>query len=130
VSRTLRYAAACGALVAVVAGLAAVMLDAGGVRGVLAAGAVALPVQVAAFAVLARARLGTNGFLLAWVGGTLVRLVVVGCAGWMLIGLPRLRLAPLPTLLGLAGFFFVMLMLEPAFLGLGRTRATRAQEKG
>ena len=119
-SRTLRYAAACVALVIVVAGLAAVLLDRRGVIGVLAAAAVALPIQVASFAVLAAARVGTNRFLLAWVGGTLVRLLVVGLGGWALVALGRL--APVPTLLGLAGFFFVMLLLEPAFLGLRGTR--------
>ena len=120
-NRTARYAGACVALVAVVAGLAAVLMDPSGLFGVLAAAAVALPIQVGAFALLAAAPAGTNRFLAAWVGGTLVRLAVVGLGGWALIraGLPRA-----PTLLGLAGFFFAMLLLEPAFLGLGRTRQT------
>jgi hypothetical protein len=127
VSRTLRYAGTCAAVVVVVLGLVALLLGPPGVKGVLAAAAVALPVQVASFAVLARARLGSNGFLLAWVGGTLGRLVIVGLAGWALATSPGL--APVPTLLALAGFFFVMLLLEPAFLGLGGTRETRDQGK-
>ena len=120
-SRTAKYAAACAGLVAVVAGLAAVLMDPSGIFGVLAAAAVALPIQVGAFALLAAAPAGTNRFLAAWVGGTLVRLAVVGVGGWALIraGLPRA-----PTVLGLAGFFFAMLLLEPVFLGLGRTRQT------
>jgi hypothetical protein len=120
-SRTAKYAGACLALVAVVLGVAALLMDPSGLFGVLAAAAVALPVQVGAFALLAAAPAGTNRFLAAWVGGTLVRLAVVGIGGWALLrgGLPRA-----PTLLGLAGFFFGMLLLEPAFLGLGRTRQT------
>ena len=120
-SRTVKYAGACLALVAVVLGVAAVLMDPSGLFGVLAAAAVTLPIQVAAFTALASAPAGTNRFLAAWVGGTLVRLVVVGLGGWALIraGLPRA-----PTLLGLAGFFFGMLLLEPVFLGLGRTRQT------
>ena len=100
--------------------VAAALLDSRSVVGILAAGVVAVPVQVAAFAVLVRARSGTRGFLAAWVGGTLVRLAAVGLGGWALVAL--LDLPPLPTLLGLAGFFFVMLVMEPHFLGLGATR--------
>ena len=120
-SRTAKYACACLALVAVVIGVAALFMDPRGLFGVLAAAAVTLPIQVGAFRALAAAPAGTNRFLAAWVGGTLVRLAVVGLGGWALIraGLPRV-----PTLLGLAGFFFAMLLLEPAFLGLGRTRHT------
>jgi hypothetical protein len=112
--------------VALVAGLAAVLMDPSGLFGVLAAAAVALPIQVGAFALLAAAPAGTNRFLAAWVGGTLVRLAVVGIGGWALL---RAGLPPAPTLLGLAGFFFAMLLLEPAFLGLGRTRQTTDRGK-
>ena len=97
---------------------AALLLDRRGTMGVMAAGVVALPIQVAAFALLARHPLGTTAFMAAWVGGTLVRMFVVGLAGWALVALPDLP--PVPTLLGLAAFFFVMLLLEPRFLGLGR----------
>ena len=37
----------------------------------------ALPIQVAAFAVLIRYRGELNGFMAAWVGGMLVRMLVV-----------------------------------------------------
>ena len=100
--RTLRYAAAYGGVVIVASVGAALVLDPPGLAGVLAAAAVALPVQIAAFAVLTWAQVDSNRFLAAWVGGTLVRLVVVGVAGWVLVAL--LRLPPLPILLGLAGF--------------------------
>ena len=123
-NRTAAYAGACLALVGVVLGLAWVLMDPSGVFGVLAAAAVALPIQVGAFALLAAAPAGTNRFLAAWVGGTLVRLAVVGVGGWALM---RAGLPPAPTLLSLAGFFFVMLLLEPTVLGLGRTGQTGAR---
>ena len=119
-SRTGRYAAACLGVVALGAVAAALLLDRSGMLGVLAAAAVALPVQVGSFAVLVRYRPGTPAFTAAWAGGTLLRMVVVGLAGWGLLARPELP--PLPTLLGLAGFFFAMLLLEPRFLGLGGNR--------
>lgn len=127
-SRTLRYAAACAVVVVGTVGVAALTLDGNGALGMAAAAAVALPVQVAAFALLAGAAVGTNRFLALWLGGTVVRFVIVALGGWALVSLARLP--ALPTLLGLAGFFFVMLLLEPAFLGLGATRTTRDREKG
>jgi hypothetical protein len=110
------------ALVAVAVGIAALLMDRPAVVGVLVAGAVALPIQVVAFALMAKAPVGSNAFLAAWVGGALVRLVVVGVAAFVLAGLPDLPRAP--TLLGLVAFFFVMLLLEPLFLGLGDVSAT------
>ena len=115
--KTLRYAGACVVVVAVGVAVAAALLDRRGLLGVLAAAAVALPIQVAAFAVLARYAPASTAFMAAWVGGTLVRMFVVGLGGWALVVLPDLP--PAPTLLGLAAFFFAMLMLEPRFLGLG-----------
>ena len=122
-----RYTLACAGVVGTAVLVAAVTLDGPGLAGVLAAAAVALPVQIGAFAALTRVRVGTNAFLAAWVGGTAVRLAVVGLAGWALVALPRFP--PLPTLVGLAGFFFVMLLMEPRFLGLGVTRGLTEQRK-
>ena len=124
-SRTARYAAACSAVVAGGSAVAAAFVDRTALFGVLAAAAVALPIQIVAFGALAGTRIGTNRFLLAWFGGTLVRLLVVGLGGWALVA--AARLPALPTLLSLAGFFFVMLLLEPTFLGLGRTGQTGAR---
>ena len=123
----LRYALACAGVVGVAVLVAAVTLDGPNLVGVLAAAAVALPVQVGAFAALKRVQVGTNAFLAAWLGGTVVRLAVVGLAGWVLVALPRFP--PLPTLLGLAGFLIVMLLMEPRFLGLGATRYGTEQRR-
>lgn len=116
-----RYALACAGVVGAAVLVAAVTLSGPGLAGVSAAATVALSVQIGAFAALTRVRVGTNAFLAAWVGGTAVRMAVVGLAGWALVASPRFP--PFPTLLGLAGFFFVMLLMEPHFLGLGSTRS-------
>ena len=79
----------------------------------MAAG-VAYPIQMLAFFLLVRFFEDGNRFLLVWVGGTVVRMGVILGAGLILTqveGLP-----PAPTLLGLAGFFFGLLLLEPLFL--------------
>lgn len=85
-----------------------------GRAGVVFAGAVAVPVQVAAFGILVRRRIGERAFFSAWVGGTVVRLgLVVAVAGaiawWRFV-------PPAPALLALAGFFFGLLLLEPVWL--------------
>ncbi|MSR37099.1 MAG: hypothetical protein EXR95_10760 [Gemmatimonadetes bacterium] len=105
---------ACLGLLGAGSGLAALTLDAEGRTGVLAAAAVTGPIQIVAFAALARARIGTNEFLAAWMGGALVRLITVGVASWALVA--RAGLAKVPTVLSLAGFFFAMLLMEPLFL--------------
>lgn len=87
--------------------------------GLAAAALVAFPVQMVAFFLLVRSWRDGKRFLLVWVGGTLVRLGVVLAAA---LALTRVgRLPPAPTLLGLAGFFFGLLLLEPLFLRPGRT---------
>lgn len=93
-------------------------------RGVLAAAAVAYPVQVLAFWLLLRYRSEVKGFLAAWVGGTLVRMGLVLAAG-VFLALSEL-LPPLPTLVALASFFFVLLLLEPLFF----RRAVRRTASG
>lgn len=98
------------AIAAIVLGLWP-LLDSDGRTGVLTAAAVALPVQVVAFALLQRTRHDLNGFLAAWIGGTLVRLMVVGLVAALVIraGTP----GAVPMLLALAGFFFALILLEP-----------------
>ena len=90
-----------------------------GRAGVAVAALVAFPVQMVAFFLLVRFWGRGKRFLLVWVGGTLVRMAVILVAALVLTrvsGLP-----PAPTLLGLAGFFFGLLLLEPLFLSSGRT---------
>ncbi len=82
-------------------------------NGVVVAGAIAIPVQVIAFAALNRYCDRENGFLAAWVGGTLVRMVVVGVVAFAVTRSGTD--GAMATLLALAGFFFGLLLLEPVY---------------
>lgn len=83
--------------------------------GVLVAAGVAYPVMVGSFALMVRYRKARNRFLAAWIGGALVRLLVLGLTAAAVMALDALR--PTATLLALAGFFFALLLLEPVFFG-------------
>jgi hypothetical protein len=102
------------ALVLVVATLALwPFLEPAGRRGVLAAALVALPVQVAAFALLVRQKGRTKGFMAAWVGGMALR-----AAALVVVTVVVVRLgtdSAIALLLSLAGFFFALLLLEGFF---------------
>jgi hypothetical protein len=112
-SRTVRYAAACTALAIVGVLLCWPLLDGSGRKGALAAAALALPVQVCAFAGLTWGWSARSRFLAAWALGMLARAVAVGVALLLVV---RTGLPPAPTLLALASFLFAMLLLEPLFL--------------
>jgi hypothetical protein len=74
-------------------------------------------VQLAAFAVLVRARAHANLFLAGWVAGMLLRFGALAALAWWVT-----RSGAVPagaTLLSLAGFLFVFLLLEPLFLRPG-----------
>ena len=82
-------------------------------KGVLLAAAVAYPVQITAFGLLLRSRGDPSRFFVWWGAGVAVRIGVV-----IIIGLIALRIESLeaePLLLSLAGFFFGLLLIEPAF---------------
>lgn len=80
-------------------------------RGLLVAGAIALPLQLAVFAGLLTQESGTPGFLAAWGASTLLRFAVVGAAAFWIAGMEGVDLVV--ALLALVGLFFVLLMLEP-----------------
>ena len=85
-----------------------------GRRGVMLAAAVAYPVQIVAFGLLLRARGEPSRFFVWWGAGVAFRIGVV-----VIVGLVALRIESLGAealLLSLAGFFFGLLMIEPAFL--------------
>lgn len=124
-SPSLKYAMTGAAAVAlIVAGLWPI-LDPAGRRGILMAAAVALPVQLLAFAALCRYRGGLNGFLAAWIGGTVVRVSVVGGAAFLVIrsGLD----GAVPMLLALVGFFFGLLLLEGVYFRPGPGESASAE---
>ncbi len=108
------YGTAAVVLVGTATALSWPFLGTAGRQGLLAAGGIALAVQLPAFGLLLRFRFDPRKFLLVWGGGTVVRLGLVLVAGFV-VGRTT-RLAPAPTLLGLAGFLFALLLLEAFFL--------------
>ena len=80
----------------------------------MVAALVAYPIQMLAFFLLIKFWGDTKRFLLFWVGGTVVRMAVILAAVPVVARVDALPVAP--TLLGLAGFFFGLLLLEPLFL--------------
>ena len=90
--------------------------------GILVAAAIAFPVQMLAFFLLVRFWEERNRFLMIWIGGTVVRMGVILVAALVLTRIDGLP--PAPTLLGLAGFFFGLLLLEPLFLRPRETETT------
>lgn len=112
-TRVLAYASAGLVLVSLAVLALWPWMEDSGRRGILAAAAVAWPVQVAAFGVLMANRSELKGFLIAWVAGTVFRMILIGGAAVALT--QWTGVAMVPTLLGLAGFFFGLLLLEPVF---------------
>lgn len=108
--RWLRYAlmAAGASVIALLLGWMA--LDDPGFNGVLLAVLVALPLQLGVFGVLVVQTTGSTGFLAAWVGSTLLRMLAIGLVAWVVVR--RDDTDPLAALLTLAGLLFVLLLLE------------------
>lgn len=119
-----RYGATALLLLVVVVAVLWPFLDAGGRYGVALAAAVAYPIQVLAFWLLIRYREKMNRFLAVWVGSTLVRMGVIVVTALLVMRIDAI--APVPTLLALGGFFFGLLLLEPAFF---RSRAGENTER-
>lgn len=92
-------------------------VDAAARRGLLVAAGVAWPVQVTAFGLLLLHRARPRSFLAVWAGGTVLRMALIGVAAFVVTRTTTVAVAP--TLLGLAGFFFGLLLLEPVFFGRG-----------
>lgn len=111
------YALASALAVTAAVAILAVVLPGGALRAAGWMGAVAWVVQVAMFAALFASRRRRNAFVAALGGGTLVRLAVLGGAAWWIWRSAALPLAP--ALLSLAGFLFLLLLLEPVFFRMG-----------
>ena len=120
-SAWLKYAVAGSTMVALSLLALWPFLDPAGRSGVSAAAAVAVPVQVVAFAALHGLSGRLEGFLAAWVGGTLLRMVVLAAAAFFVIR--SQAEGAVPMLLALAGFFFALLLLEPVYFRLGPSKA-------
>ena len=123
-SASVKYAiTGAGAIATIVAGLWP-FLEPAERNGVLAAAAVALPVQIIAFWALNRFRSELNGFLVAWIGGTLARMVVIAAVAVIVIRSGTE--GAVPMLLALAGFFFGLLLLEPVYFRNGPSETVEA----
>jgi len=98
------------------------VLDPVGRRSLVWAAVVAIPVQLLAFgAILWTRRIGdevNNAFLLAFLFEGAALVGVLGVAG-LLVTQTETDLAAAPLLLGLAGYFFALLLLEGWFLRRG-----------
>jgi hypothetical protein len=107
----IRYAALATAVTGALLGLAWLFSGEEARRGLLVAGAIALPMQLLVFAGLLTQESGTPGFLAAWGASTLLRFAVVGGAAFWIAGMEGVDLVV--ALLALVGLLFVLLLLEP-----------------
>lgn len=110
---SLRYATVGTGVVALAVLLSWPFLDPGARRGVVAAALVALPVQIASFALMQRFRGQVDRFLIAWVGGTVLRMLTIGFVAFVVVRSGSGNV--MPTLVALASFFFGLLLLEPIY---------------
>ncbi len=117
-----RYALTAAAIVLSTMGVLWAFLDGAGRASLLVAAAIALPVQITTFALLLRSGVESSRFMMWWGVGVLGRMVVVVGVGLALDSLTTLD--PTVLLLSICGFFFALLLLEPAFV----SRATRSAQ--
>lgn len=83
-------------------------------RAIATAAVLAYVLQLMAFGMLLLVREQAHLFLAGWLGGMLLRFgALAGCMFWV----TRTTVLPRgPLLLGLVGFVFLLLLLEPVFL--------------
>lgn len=111
------YAAAGALVLAAAAGVAG--LVATDRSAVWAAAGVAYVIQLAAFGLLIALRPQPQLFMVAWLAGMVFRF---GALGIVAFWLSRTGALPLSTtLMSLVAFLFLLLLLEPVFLGHGRS---------
>ncbi len=109
------YAGCSAAIVGVAVALVWQGLDGPGREGIVWAAALALLVQLSAFALVLVLRDRSQGFLLALAGGTMARLGVFGAAG-VVVTVVETGVGAGALLLGLATFLFLLALLEGFFL--------------
>ena len=92
--------------------------------GVLTAAAVAIPIQIVAFAALMRYRGQLKGFVAAWAGGMALRALTLLVVAFLVIRSGTE--SAVPMLLSLAGFFFALILLEPIYFKVDQASEGRA----
>ena len=100
-------------LTVLVAGLST-LLDDRSRSGLTLAAVVAYPTQLAAFGLLRWGRKRPDRFLMAWGVGILARFGVLGVTA--LVATRLIEIGTAALVLGLAGFLFVLALMEPLFL--------------
>ena len=134
-----KYASACVILVSTVLVGLWPFLDDAGRSGTLVAAAMVIPVQSIAFWALIRFRTELKHFLAVWIGGTLVRMAVIGIGAVIAINsgadfaIPRCRNSGARDLprgpvdgFSIGGFFFGLLLLEPFYFRIQSSETVRA----
>jgi hypothetical protein len=111
------YAGAGLVIVAGAAVGAAVVLAPESARAVQVAAGIAYVLQLAAFGALLAVREKDGLFLAGWLGGMVLRFGGLAAVAWWLTATTALPRAA--ALISLAGFLFVLLLLEPIFLRRG-----------
>ena len=123
-SAAVKYGATAVALIGVLTLSLWPFLEPAAREGVLTAAAVAVPIQIVAFALLVRHRGQLKSFVAAWAGGMALRALTLLVVAFLVIRSGAE--SAVPMLLSLAGFFFALLLLEPIYFkvdqaGQGRT---------
>lgn len=114
--RVVRFSVVSVTIVGAVVALAWFTLDPAAGQGVLIAGCVAVPLQIAGFAFLVRMRDDAKGLMAAWVGGVMARLAAIVAMAVVVLLVPTL--APAATMIAMAGFLFGLALLEHRYLDL------------
>ena len=96
-----------------------------GVRAIVTSAGVAFSVQLLTFGI-ANALAPTN-IIAGWAGGALVRFVVLALHGFA--GAPLLGLPLNVSLISLAGFFFLTMLIEPFFLARPDSRTLNSTRR-
>lgn len=113
----IRYALVGLAATLVLAGLSGAALGGASARSIWLAAGLAWVLQLFAFAVLVLVRESRQWFLTGWLAGIVLRFGALALVALWATRQTRFPIEPL--LLGLVGFMFLLLMLEPLYLRRG-----------
>lgn len=114
----LAYALVAAALLALLATGVSLLLDADATPALWLGAAVAYAVQLLAFGALVAGRDSGTAFVVGWGGGMALRFAAVAAVAFWVT--QRSTLPAAPALVGLVGFVFILVLLEPVFLRLIR----------
>jgi hypothetical protein len=96
-----------------------------GVRAIVTSAGVAFSAQLLTFGIASA--LAPTNMIAGWAGGALVRLIVLAVHGFL--GAPMLGLPLDVSLMSLASFFFITMLIEPFFLARPAPDAARGSPR-